>query len=326
MFYVFNVQQWLDEVVSACSENNLDPEESVFILLMFSSLDFDFVTFFRDRKPQISQYSGENVHIFTPMIFDEDIVPDGEWRLIRDNFNDAGILLSNRPSAILFHLQKRSHATGYDPHYFAAFELPTFERFERSLRDFVDACIAHRRNAGRLTRELGTLFKAQNRVRNVLPKTPLSESFITDVLHAPKVFISYSHADKQSVLDLYQQLKDAGVKLWLDQFELLPGALFQQEIERALHASDAVLVVLSRNSNESKWVSFEGSLFYGQGNKKPIIPIVLDEEGKILANELPFLNGRLYVDLSNAGATQEGVARISSALSELQHSRVAPLG
>lgn len=30
---------------------------------MFSSLDFEFVTFFRDRKPQISQYSGENVHI-----------------------------------------------------------------------------------------------------------------------------------------------------------------------------------------------------------------------------------------------------------------------
>ena len=46
MFHVFNVQQWLDEVKSACSENNLDPENSVFVLLMFSSLDFEFISFF----------------------------------------------------------------------------------------------------------------------------------------------------------------------------------------------------------------------------------------------------------------------------------------
>lgn len=318
MFYVFNVQQWLDEVVSACFENHLDPEDSVFALLMFSSLDFEFVAFFRDRKPQISQYSGKNVHIFTPMIFDEDVVPDGEWRLIRDGFSEAGIPLSNRPSAILFHLRKRAAATGYDPDYFAAFQLPAFGTFEKGLRDFVDACISHRRDKGRLARELGTLFHAPNLVRRIERDTPLSGWPITDVLHAPKVFISYAHGDKQSVLDLYHQLKAGRAKLWLDQFELSPGALFQQEIETALRASDAVLMVLSHNSNRSKWVSFEGAMFYGQGNKKPIIPVVLDEEGKSLASELPFLKGRLYVDLSNPQAREESVTKLSSALSELQ--------
>ena len=318
MFYVFNVQQWLDEVVSACFENHLDPEDSVFALLMFSSLDFGFVTFFRDRKPQISQYSGKNVHIFTPMIFDEDVVPDGEWRLIRDGFSEAGIPLNNRPSAILFHLRKRAAATGYDPDYFAAFQLPAFETFEKGLRDFVDACISHRRDGDRLARKLGTLFRAPNLVRRIERDTPLSGWPITDVLHAPKVFISYAHGDKQSVLDLYQQLTAGRAKLWLDQIELSPGALFQQEIETALRASDAVLMVLSQNSNRSKWVSFEGSLFYGQGNKKPIIPVVIDDEGKSLASELPFLKGRLYVDLSNPQAREENVAKLSSTLSELQ--------
>lgn len=318
MFYVFNVQHWLDEVVSACSENDLDPEDSVFVLLMFSSLDFDFVTFFRDRKPQISEYSGENVHIFTPMIFDGDIVPDREWRLIRDRFSHAGISVSNRPSVILFHLQKRREATGYDPHYFAAFELPAFNRFELGLRDFVDACISHRKNETRLTRELGILFNAPNCVRHVSRDTPLSEWPITDVLHAPKVFISYSHADKQSVIDLYHQLKASKVKLWLDQFELFPGVLFQQEIERALRASDAVLIALSRNSSSSKWLPFEGSFFYAQNNRKLIIPVVLDDEGKSLVRELPFLQGRLYVDLSSAEAREESVKWLSSALSELQ--------
>lgn len=318
MFYVFNVQQWLDEVVSTCNENSLDPEDSVFVLLIFSSLDFDFVTFFRDRKTQISQYSGKNVHIFTPMIFSEDIVADSEWRVIREGFSNAGIPLSNRPSAIIFRLRKRGEATGYDPHYFAAFEMPDFDRFERGLRDFVDACIAHRKDEIRLTRELSILFSTPNRVRHVLRETPLSEWPITDVLHAPKVFISYSHADKQSVLDLYHQLKDSRAKLWLDQFELTPGALFQQEIESALRTSDAILIVLSRNSNRSNWVSFEGSFFYGQSNKKRIIPVVLDDKGKLLANELPFLKGRLYVDLSNVEVRQESIARLSSVLSELQ--------
>jgi len=320
MFYVFNVQQWLEEVVSACSENSLDPEDSVFVLLIFSSLDFDFVTFFRDRRPQISQYSGENVHIFTPMIFDKNVVPDGEWRSIRDGFSRAGIRLSNRPSAVLFHLRKRSDATGYEPRYFAAFELPAFELFEGRLRDFVDACIAHRKDENRLTCELGILFSGPNLVRHVSGNTPLSDHLIENVLHAPKAFISYSHADKESVLDLYHQLKDSGANLWLDQFELSPGTLFQQEIERAMKASDAMLIILSRNSNISKWVSFEGSFFYslGQSDKKLIIPIAFDDEGRSLATALPFLQGRLYIDLSKAEARKENVAKISSALSKLQ--------
>jgi hypothetical protein len=318
MFYVHNVEKWLDEVISACSENGLDPEDSVFVLLMFTSLDTDFVAFFRDRKPQISQYSGENVHIFTPMIFKKGVVSDGEWRAIRNGFDKAGITLSNRPSAILFRLRKRGDATGFEPHYFAAFELPKFDEFEHGLRDFVDNCIAHRNDEARLTRELGLLLNSPNRVGEVSPKTPLAHWPITDTLHAPKVFISYSHADRQSVLNLYHRLKKSRVKLWLDQFELAPGALFQPEIEHALRTSDAALVVLSRNTDKSKWVSFEGAFFYAQGGDKPIFPVVLDEEGKSLADELPFLKGRSYVDLSNAAAQRRSVAKLSSELSALQ--------
>jgi hypothetical protein len=251
------------------------------------------------------------------MIYDEDVVPDDEWRLLRDRFSNAGIPLSNRPSAILFHLQKRKEATGYDPHYFAAFELPPFDRFERELRNFVDACIRHHKDKTRLTRELATLFKAQNLALHVSVETHLSALPIADVLHAPMVFISYSHYDKQSVLDLYHQLKDDRIKLWLDQFELSPGISFQQEIERALQDSDAILIVLSRNSDKSRWISFEGTLFYGQNRKRPIIPVILDDEGKIFANQLPFLQERLYVDLSNAEGRQESIGRLSSQLSAL---------
>lgn len=239
MFYIFNVQKWLNEVLSACFENHLNPEDSVFALLIFSSLDFEFVAFFRDRKPQISQYSGRNVHIFTSMIFDEDVVPDDEWRLIKDGFSEAGIRINNRPLAILFHLRKRAETTGYDPHCFAGFQLPAFSLFETRLRDFIDACISHRQDGDLLARELGILFGAPNLVHHIDRDTPLSGCPITDVLHAPKVFISYAHGDKQSVLELYSLLNVGQAKLWLDQFELYPGELIQQEIEKALRSSDA---------------------------------------------------------------------------------------
>lgn len=317
MFHVFNVQQWLSEVVSACNENSLDPEDSVFVLLIFSSLDFDFVTFFRDRKPQISAYSGESVHIFTPMIFDNAVVPDNEWRLIRNDFFEAGIPLGTNPAAILFRLRKRSEATGFDPHYFAAFELPTFDRFERVLRDFIEACIRYRGDESRLTRGLGTLLGARNLVRDTPNETLLSREPITEVLHAPKVFISYSHADKQTVLDLYHQLEGNGPSFWLDQLDLIPGMLLQQKIKDALRASDAMLAVLSRNSINSEWIRFEEAFFHGQNDTRPIIPVILDDEGKSLAKQLPSLDGRLYVDLSNAEARQENIAKLSSALMNL---------
>lgn len=318
MFYVFNVKQWLEEVVSACSEYNVDPEDSVFALVMFSSLDFDFVEFFEKRKPQISQYSGDNVHIFTPMIYDEGTVPDGEWRMLREGFSDAGIPIKNRPSAILFFLRKRSQATGFDPQYFAAFELPNFSKFEDKLRDFVDNCISYRKDSNQLARKLGLLFNSPNLIQHVSRNTPLSQSFISDVLHAPRVFISYSHNDKETVLNLYHSLRNKRINLWLDQFELSPGELFQEKIEEAIHSSDAILVVLSSNSEKSKWISFEGSIFYAQKSEKLIVPVVLDEEGKLLAEDLPFLRGRLFVDLSNTDSKHESIDRLSSALLELQ--------
>lgn len=316
MFYIWNAAGWLEEVIATCSENNLDPEESVFVLMLFSSLDFDYVAFFKDKKPQISQYSGENVHLFTPLIYDGNVVPDGEWRFIREGFERVGVRIGNRPTCILFQLRKRDRATGYDPHYFAAFACPTFERFSDILRDFVDVCIAHRHEPDLLTRKLGLLLRSENLVRIIRGEHPLSHSPVTGILRSPRTFISYVHEDKAAVVKLYESLKERHVTLWLDQVELSPGARFQEEIERALRACDAILVVLSKNSSRSDWVSFEGSYFYAQGSAKLIIPIVLDDEGRERASAIPFLKDRLYIDFADEAKRGEVVANLVAALSD----------
>lgn len=315
MFYIFNAKQWLEEVVSACSENNLDPEESVFVLMLFSSLDFDYVEFFRDKKRQISQYSGTNVHLFTPLIYDGGVVPDSEWRYIREGFAHAGVRIGNRPSCILFQLKKRARAAGYDPHYFAAFACPAFEIFSDVLRDFVDACIAHRHEPQQLTRALGVLLHSENLVRSIRGEHPLSGWPVADVFHAPRAFISYAHEDKAVVMSLYEGLKEKQVTLWLDQVELSPGVRFQEEIERALRTSDAILVVLSKNSALSDWLSFEGSFFYAREGNKLIVPIVLDDEGRECARTLPFLKDRMYIDFADEATRTEGIVKLAAALS-----------
>ncbi len=118
-------------------------------------------------------------------------------------------------------------------------------------------------------------------------------------------------------MDLYARLRKKKVDLWLDQFELSAGIVFQARIERALRESDAILMVLSHNSKKSNWTSFEGAFFYALGDRL-IVPVIVDNEGRSLANKLPFVAGRLYVDFSNANARRTGIAAIAKALTGLR--------
>ena len=128
MFYVGNVHRWLDEVIEACNDNGFKPKESIFCLALFSSLDVELLSFFRDRRKQISSYSGMNVHIFTPIIYD-DVVPDDEWRMLRDQLIQEGIRLGPEPAVLFFRLEnyhaghKGKSWNSYQPDFFAAHHL-----------------------------------------------------------------------------------------------------------------------------------------------------------------------------------------------------------
>lgn len=70
-----------------------------------------------------------------------------------------------------------------------------------------------------------------------------------------RVFICHSSTDKPEVRSLCRRLREDGFDPWLDEEELLPGQEWQEEIPRAVRASDVVIVCLSRNS-----ISKEGYL------------------------------------------------------------------
>ncbi|MEQ1718420.1 MAG: toll/interleukin-1 receptor domain-containing protein [Hyphomicrobium sp.] len=314
MFYVGNVHQWLNEVIEACNENSLNPADSVFVLVFFSSLDFEYVEFFRDRKNQISSFSGENVHIFSPIIFD-DVVPDGEWRMLREEFAKDGIALGAEPTALFFELQDgtlgargRRSRKHYMPDFFSANKLPQGQPLTRTLRDVVEVCIRHRRSRSRLAGELSKVTRAPNLVR-----VPVRTSLVKEIesaLDQPRVFLSHSSEDKALVRHFCAKLQTYGFRPWLDELELKPGDQLSHSIEQALEKSDLLLVFLSAASSKSVWLQHELAYFAGAAKDSRIVPVVLDDAGKALAAKLPATDGRLYVDATDSKNLEKALESI----------------
>jgi tetratricopeptide (TPR) repeat protein len=71
------------------------------------------------------------------------------------------------------------------------------------------------------------------------------------------VFLSYNSQDREAVEELARRLQDErGLKLWLDRWSNVPGAQWQEELERALGAARACAVFIGP-SGISRWQNEE---------------------------------------------------------------------
>lgn len=122
----------------------------------------------------------------------------------------------------------------------------------------------------------------------------------------PKVFISYSwddEAHKNWVLNLATKLKDKGVNVILDQWDLKLGGLIPKFMENSVYNSDRVICVITPNYKE-KTINLHG----GVGYEYSIISAKIWEEVetqkfipllRVGDNEnIPVsLKGRMYIDM-----------------------------
>jgi len=86
------------------------------------------------------------------------------------------------------------------------------------------------------------------------------------------VFICYSRSDEHFVLPLANKLKDLGAPVWLDQWDIPPGANWIETIEDALSRCSRLLIILSPASIKSDDVQSEW--LKGLREKKVLIPIL----------------------------------------------------
>jgi len=111
------------------------------------------------------------------------------------------------------------------------------------------------------------------------------------------VFLSHASQDKPIVRELCDRLRNDGFDPWLDQERLLPGQDWDLEIEKALRASDAILLCFSKLSVAKEgYIQREYKRAMRYKEEKPHgtiydIPVRLDD------CEIPFeFQDRQYVD------------------------------
>ncbi|PYS94147.1 MAG: hypothetical protein DMF64_02265 [Acidobacteria bacterium] len=107
------------------------------------------------------------------------------------------------------------------------------------------------------------------------------------------VFISYSHVDKEWVLQLASALQDE-FRVFVDDWELVPGSEWRTQIEAALKQSQSGIVVLSPDAIASGVVNAELTALLNQSwneQGRPLIPVLYR------ACEVPkLLESHQYVD------------------------------
>ena len=75
----------------------------------------------------------------------------------------------------------------------------------------------------------------------------------------PKVFLSHAKEDKNRfVIDFAEKLRNNGIDVWLDKWEMLRGdSLMDKIFEEGLKNAEAIIIVLSNHSVNKPWVKEE---------------------------------------------------------------------
>ena len=85
-------------------------------------------------------------------------------------------------------------------------------------------------------------------------------------------FISYSRRDGDFARKLAQDLRAAGVSIWLDQLDIPPGARWDRTVDQALRKCGRLLLILSPDSVGSENVMDEVAVAMHEG--KPVVPVL----------------------------------------------------
>lgn len=134
-----------------------------------------------------------------------------------------------------------------------------------------------------------TLMKSKGQIpESFLRGCGLSEEFISYIpslfskndIKFNSCFISHSHADKKFAQKLAASLQDYGIRTWLDEVNLIIGESISKQIERGIHESDKVVVILSSESIQSSWIQHEINKaleMENKTNKNILFPITIDD-------------------------------------------------
>jgi hypothetical protein len=92
------------------------------------------------------------------------------------------------------------------------------------------------------------------------------------------VFLCHNSEDKPAVMEIAQQLRQNGLKPWLDLWELRPGSIWQFVLEQQIENIGAAAVFVGRQGL-GPWQEQEIYAFLQEfmRRKCPVIPVLLSD-------------------------------------------------
>ncbi len=99
-----------------------------------------------------------------------------------------------------------------------------------------------------------------------------------------KIFLSYSHADRDWVDQFVHSLTNRQIDVWYDMQDIKAGDRWEELIQEALRKSSILVAILSKSSVDRPWMFFELGAAVADG--KRVIPVLI---GDLNIRDLPSL-------------------------------------
>lgn len=126
-------------------------------------------------------------------------------------------------------------------------------------------------------------------------------------------FISHTSNDKETIVDeLESKLTELGFTVWYDKKQIQYGDNINVEIENGLKNSFCLILIVTKNFFNSKWVFFEFGK-YSSYQKARIIPVMYDIDTSEYLQILQILGNIKYINATNK-STEEIISNLKSAL------------
>lgn len=132
-----------------------------------------------------------------------------------------------------------------------------------------------------------------------------------------RLFLSYSHKDRDFVLKLYNTLLSSKIDVFIDDKDIKIGDNILDRIEKGLTEATGLLYVISKSSTKSKWVNDELGMARVKALSKKdmftIYPLLIDDV------ELPLSIRQLkYADFKDWTVNEKYYSAVSHLLSSLR--------
>lgn len=221
----------------------------------------------------------------------------------------------------------------------ASYRKPNMSKINSQIRKLQSASSQFERDANRTMRELKSIERKakshQSKLRSSLipslatvPSLYLGpesneavESFLYDEAYEKEydVFISHASEDKEAVArPLAEALRNNGLSVWYDEFELRIGDSLRRKIDKGIAKSNFGVIVISRDFISKGWTNYEldGLITKSINGEQTMLPIWHNVTKREVIDYSPSLADKLA-----RSTTDFTVEEIADEIADLIHDR-----